>query len=74
MFWLQKVAPNRIGYKSNDKNPFVLLKLWSNGTPNSSQLTKSNLDSAGGQTVPPSQASSQETIQSSDYDRAATQQ
>ena len=36
------------------------LKLWSNGTPNSSQVTKSKFASAGGQTVLPSRASSHE--------------
>ena len=36
---------------------------------NSSQVTKSKLASAGGQTVPPSQTSLQETIQLNEYDR-----
>ena len=44
------------------------VRRWPNGTPNSSQVTKSKLALA----VPPSRACSQETIQLSGYDRAVT--
>ena len=51
---------------------FRFVKPWPNGSPNSSQLeprAKSKLASAGVQTIPPSRASLQETIQFSEYDR-----
>ena len=39
---------------------YCTLKPWPKGTPNSRQVTKSKLASAGGQTIPPSRASLQE--------------
>ena len=50
----------------------ALAKRYSQLKPTWAELPKSKLPSAGGQTVLPSQASLQETIQLSEYDRVAT--
>ena len=46
---------------------YTNLEPWPDDTPNSSQVTKSKLALVGGQTVPSSQASLQETIQLCEY-------
>ena len=67
---------NKNEQQPNEPAPMLLIvravKPWPNGTPNTSQVTKSKLASAGGQTIPPSRARLQETIQLSEYDRLAT--
>ena len=50
------------------------LKRYSQLKPTRAKLQNQNLHRQGGQTIPPSRASLQETVQLSEYDRVITKQ